>query len=346
MKDHSIMKQAGHQAKRRLMGSTRMKALRNDMQINLEETNKRAAEIRESLLDVNHGISSSLTEILDRQKNSGTIVLKEDTAITKIFSGLKLYMDPRDLAVFPHIALDAIWEHRITDAWLKIVREEDTIADIGANFGYYGALAAQRTNPKKSKILFFEPNPYLIGYINKTLSVNWLHEQSVIENLAISDVAADLTLHLLEDYVGSSSLHSAGQVNKLMGKKMHAKTQEKIKVKAISLDEYCKMNKIDKIDLIKMDIEGFEEQAYRGMRKIVKASPEITMFVEFTAGAYEQPKKFFQTMLEDFGYLYRIEEDGYTSIVDSPSYEELIQDESDWVMFIFSKRANIATRIR
>lgn len=318
--------------------------LLKEININRQETNKRADELQNALLDINHNSQLILQELLQRQKNSGTIVLSEDTSISKIFSGLKIFMDPRDIAVFPHLALDGVWEHRITGAWLKTVRTTDTVIDIGANFGYYGALAAQITDPKASKVILFEPNPHLINYIDSTLSVNWLREQSIIENKAISDNKGTLTLHLLEGYIGSSSLHSAQEVNSLMGKKMVAKTKEKIKVETITLDEYCIKNSIKQVDLIKMDIEGFEERAYKGMRKIVSQSPEVTLFVEFTPGAYKNPKKLFETMLSDFGNIYQIEDDGHMTKITSPVYESLAGDSNDWVMFVFSKRPDIATR--
>lgn len=41
------------------------------------------------------------------------------------------------------------------------------------------------------------------------------------------------------------------------------------KVEAVSLDEYISMKKINKIDLIKIDIEGAELFALRGMKEIL-----------------------------------------------------------------------------
>lgn len=301
-------------------------------------------EIQATQLKINHNHLLILDEMNRRMKNSGTIQLSETEILTKIFSGLKMYLDPRDVAVVPHLALDSIWEHRITAAWLAAVKPNDIVLDVGANFGYFGALAAQLTDKKNSKVVMFEANPHLLPYLKKTLAVNWLNEQSVIENLAVSDKAGTVTLNLLEDYIGSSSIQTAEQLDTYMHGKMYLKTKEKIKVKAVSLDDYCKAHGIGQVDLIKMDIEGYEEVAYQGMRNIVKASPNLTFFIEFTKDGYQDPRGFYNQLLEDFGHVYVISDDGYIRKPKKSTYETIIGDTDDWVMPIFSKNPKLHNR--
>lgn len=314
----------------------------------IEKLDKRVGGVHEEIqttqLKINHNQLIIMDEINRRVKNSGTIQLSETEILTKIFSGLKMYLDPRDIAVVPHLALDAIWEHRITAAWLAAVKPHDVVLDVGANFGYFGALAAQLTDKKRSKVIMFEANPHLLPYLKKTLAVNWLNEQSVIENLAVSDKAGMVTLNLLEDYIGSSSVQTAAQLDTYMHGKMYLKTKEKIKVKAVSLDDYCKMHNINQVNLIKMDIEGYEEVAYQGMRGIVKASPNLTFFIEFTKDGYQNPRDFYNQMLEDFGYVYVISDEGYIQKPKKTDYDTVIGDADDWVMPIFSKNPKLHTR--
>lgn len=279
--------------------------------------------------------------IKQRLPEVSTIVISEKEMITKIFSGLKVYLDPSDLAVAIHIALDGIWEAWITKAWVDVVKPNDVVIDIGANFGYFGALAAQKTNKKNSKVIFFEANPHLIPYINKTLSVNWLNEQSVVENLAVADKAGKVTLNILKGYIGSSSVHSLEHTEAYMHSKMHLEKAEAVKVDAVSIDDYCRANKIKTIDLIKMDIEGFEDKAYEGMRGMVKASPNVTLFIEFTKDSYDNPQKFYQQMLDDFGNVYVINEHGQLEVPKNTDYASIIEVSDDWVMPVFSKNKNL-----
>lgn len=298
--------------------------------------------VHDSQLAINHKHLELLEEVKARVKNSGSLVLSETEVLTKIFSGLKMYLDPRDMAITPHLALDGIWEHRITAAWLSVVKPHDTVLDIGSNNGYYGALAAQLTDKKKSKVVLFEANPGLIPYIRKTLGVNWLNEQSVLEQMAIADDDGEVTLYVLKDYIGSSSVYSPEHIGKYMHDKMYLETQKEIKVPATSIDNYCKKNSIPEVDLIMMDIEGFEDKAYAGMRKTIQSSSSPTLFIEFTKESYEHPEAFYKQMLADFGHVYVMDDEGFITVPPNNDYSAVIGDSDDWVMPIFSKNPKLA----
>lgn len=327
--------------KKRFIAKVRA-ALSRDVLDGLSQTNQQIAHINHTQLSVNHNQLSILSETNQRGKNSGSYVISESEMVAKIFSGVKMYLDPRDLAVVPHLVLDTVWEHRITAAWLSAVGANDTVLDIGANFGYYGVLAAQKTDKKSSSVILFEANPDLIPYINKTLSVNWFNEQTTVENLAVSNKAGKVKLNILRDYLGSSSLQSAKQIDSYMHGKMQAETQKVVSVQAVTIDEYCAKSGIKSVDLIKMDIEGHEDKAYDGMRTTVKNSPNLTLFIEFTKDAYEDPKEFYERMLQDFGNVYSIDEDGRLFAPEDTTYAAIIEPFDDWVMPVFSKRSDLA----
>lgn len=282
-------------------------------------------------------------KLYERAKGSGIIQLSDKEIVTKMFSGAKICLDPKDVSVTPHLALDGIWEEPITLAWLKVLQPKYVVFDIGANFGYYGLLAAQQIDRKNSRVVFFEANPKLIPYINKTLSINWYHEQSSVENFAVADKEGSLDLHILKDFIGSSSIHSAEELNSYMAKRVNFETQEIIKVSATTIDIYCSKNKIKEINLIKMDIEGYEDKAYEGMRQIVKASPNLTLFIEFTKLSYKTPKIFYDLLLSDFGYLYLIDERGNLIEPIKTDYNSVLGGLDDWVMMVFSKNKNLSS---
>ena len=290
----------------------------------------------------------ALSERLDREevarKNSGTFRMSDTEIVAHIFSGIKIYLDPKVISVTPHLSLDHIWEETITNAWLRVIRPGDTIFDLGANFGYFGALAAQYAGTE-AKVVFFEANPHLIPYIEKTLSINWLKQQSVVENLAVSDENGTATLNILKDYIGSSSLHSVGEIEAYMHDKMHVETEETVSVPTVTIDSYCRDHQIREVDLIKMDIEGYEEKAYAGMREVISASPNVTLFVEFTKDGYDNPQRFYEQMLNDFGRVYLIDERGKLVEPSRTDYKSVIGDSDDWVMPVFSKDGKLAERI-
>jgi FkbM family methyltransferase len=301
--------------------------------------------IQHSQLEINHNQLLLLNELDKRTKNSGSIYLSDREMATKLFSGLKLYIDPQDLTLSVHLALDSIWESNVTTAWLQIVKPGDVVVDIGANYGYFGALAAQKIyNSAGSQFIFFEANPYLIPYIRRTLACNWLIDKSIIENNAISDKAGEVSLSVSPYYLGNASLTSQQKHSAYDRYRIHAEELEVKKIKAVSLDSYCAKQNIAQVNLIKMDIEGHEETAYKGMRKIIQASPDVSLLVEFTKESYKQPEKLYEQMLSDFGHVYVIEPDGRITKPRNTSYTKIINNKDGWVMPIFSKNANLANK--
>jgi FkbM family methyltransferase len=57
---------------------------------------------------------------------------------------------------------------------------------------------------------------------------------------------------------------------------------EPIRVPVRSLDAYCRENRIARIDAVKIDVEGDEVSALRGMRDILTRTPPAWMFIEFS----------------------------------------------------------------
>lgn len=319
--------------------------------ISMEVHKKVSAELDRRLTDLKNDLektqqeTNSLTRefiIEQRQRDDlrgGILQVTEREIATRIFNDLIMYLDPRDISITPHIALEGIWERWVTMAWITLLDKRDaTVLDIGANNGYYGMLAASKLDRKKAHVILFEPNPHLIPYIHKTLSVNWLNENTTVEPLAVSDVDGKAKLNILQDYIGSSSMQSLEELNATMGHKMQIDAEEIVEVETVTIDTYCERNGVADVDLAIMDIEGFEDKAYKGMQRTVKKSSNMSLFIEFTPGGYEKPKQFYNQMVKDFGKVYTLSPKGEFVKPTDNSYEHVVGDSPDYVMLVFSKR--------
>lgn len=316
---------------------TVIKKLRNDQ-------SARLIAIEQSISSLADTIGKLQDQLHAQQLNNPFVRsyrLSDDEIIVKIFSGAKMHLDPKDTAITPHMVLDGIWESDVTYAWLSVAKKGDTVLDIGANFGYFGILAAQQTQ-KNCRVVHFEANPNLITYINNSVRENALEMSTKVENIAISSSKKEVTLRVMKDNLASSSLHSKERMQKNNKGFKEITIAETIKVQSTTIDDYCKENGIGSIDLIKMDIEGYEEEAYQGMREMVGKSPSLSLFIEFTHEAYKNPKKFYEQMLSDFGNVYSISGSGKITMPADTSYEAIIDISSGWTMPIFSKNPNLA----
>jgi FkbM family methyltransferase len=337
---------------KKMLTRTRDKFLANIAK-SIEELDKKATALKDGQatlaaqqLDLQNLQRESSSQIQRKYTGSTLYQISPEEVLVKTFSGAKIVLDPKDISVTPHLALDGVWEQDVTIAWLRALATTDTVLDIGANFGYYGLLAAQQTHAQKAKVVFFEANPKLIPYITKTLSVNNYYEHSNIENLAVAEKEGIVTLTVLKDYIGSSSLHSIKHLSAYVGEKIHLEASEIVKVPATTIDDYCKQHKIPMVDLIKMDIEGYEDKAYQGMRKTIKTSPRVTMFVEFTKDSYDDPRTFYKQLQEDFDTVYTIAPNGALVKPPATDYDNLIGKLDDWIMLVFTKNPRLAKDVQ
>lgn len=90
-------------------------------------------------------------------------------------------------------------------------------------------------------------------------------------------------------------------------------TSEHEEIEAITLDYFVESNHINKIDLIKIDVEGFEMNVLRGMASLLKIlKPDLLIEINSNTLAEQNinPKSVFQ-YLYDLGYSsYYIEKEG------------------------------------
>ncbi len=287
---------------------------------------------------------SAIQEQQTRFNNLQIIAVSESETIAKLLNGLKIYLDPRDISVAPHLALDGIWEPHITAAWMSVLEEGDTVIDIGANFGYYGLIAAHQYSRAKSKIIFLEANPDFIPYIKKSLEANFHLDRFQVENLAVAETEGTVILNILKGYTGSSSIYPIAHIDRYMHGKMRLELDKKVRVQSTSIDSYCLSHDIGEVNLIKMDIEGYEDRAYQGMRQTVLRNSKISLFVEFTAQSYDKPQDFYRQMLKDFGNVYLLTEEGHILKPRNTAYEKVVDKPEDWIMLVFSKNAKLASR--
>ena len=314
----------------------------------IKRTLKRSADVllggarranRQAIEDT--GLLRKLDEVLfhvNHVKNGVTIKTGEFEALTRLFTGQKIYLDTRDISVAPHLMLDGHWEPEITTVFRKHIQPDSVVMDIGANFGYFGLVAGTELDHSRGQLHFFEANPELTPYIFKTLSVNGLLPVSQIVTKAVSDRPGDIELTILDDFWGSSGVHiNEDHIKNVAGRAIGVR--QKIKVPMTTIDDYIKEQKIKAVDVIKMDIEGHEETAYRGMQKTIKKSPRLKMFIEFTDDAYKDSKKFFTHMLEDFGHIYAIDQTKNGALTEVKTYAALKKAMSDkWIMLLASKQ--------
>ncbi len=148
-------------------------------------------------------------------------------------------------------------EHRLI--LNRVLRDGMTIFDIGANIGYY-VLMERRLVGAAGKIVACEPSPANVELLNNNLALNSCSNVEVLP-IAVSDRAATKTF-FLSDLSNLGTFHPAGAArNALNGRK--------VEVEAKTIPQI--MEDHGRPDLIRMDIEGHEVEAFNGMLEAIEA---------------------------------------------------------------------------
>ncbi|CAN5810367.1 hypothetical protein BH23PLA1_BH23PLA1_01550 [soil metagenome] len=135
------------------------------------------------------------------------------------------------------------------------------VVDAGANIGQYSLIAGLRVGPT-GRVHAFEPVPANFDRLNAHVERNGLSGIVRPNRLALWDAEADLTMHLdAEDRDDNATDYTLGQGH---AEAADAASADVVSCRTVRLDDYARAEGLERLDVIKMDIEGAELGALQG----------------------------------------------------------------------------------
>lgn len=180
----------------------------------------------------------------------------------------------------------------------KIAKKRPIVIDIGANVGDYTKLVLSFR--PDAEIHAFEPHP--VTY-KKLIASSDIKSVSA-SNLAIGKSKDILTLY---DY-SEKDASSHASLYKDVIEQVHKSKSVSHSVEVVTLDDYCKENKIEEIDLLKIDTEGNELNCLLGAKSLLKNNSIKAIQFEFTQINIISKTTFkdFFDLLSNNYYIYRL----------------------------------------
>jgi FkbM family methyltransferase len=151
----------------------------------------------------------------------------------------------------------------------RLLQPGDVFFDIGANVGFYSLIGAGAVGAT-GRVHAFEPMPRNADKLRGAIALNAL-THIVVNQAAVGDAPGTLTLHFPDDKDENSGWATVV---------VDGKKPNQIDVPMITVDEYVEAQKIARVKLIKMDIEGAEPLALAGMRGLLARANAPDMLVE------------------------------------------------------------------
>lgn len=173
------------------------------------------------------------------------------------------------------------WEDESRNFFELLSCESQVVLDIGAYTGIYSLIALLSNS--SSKVIAFEPNPKVAQVLRHNISINGFLERCEIYEKAVSDRSSIEFLYRDRLQTGTS-MHTLRPGGTLIGE-----------VESLTLDDLLPTLKVD---LIKMDIEGWEHTALAGARKMIKRSKPNILVEALDPDARERLVRYFS----DFRY--------------------------------------------
>jgi FkbM family methyltransferase len=167
-----------------------------------------------------------------------------------VLDGFSLFVRADDRDIGRNIDATHIYEPHVTRAVRELLRSGDVFVDVGANIGFFTNLAAHLVGAG-GFVLAIEPMDKNVQLILRSL------ERNGFANVRVLACAAS-------DHDGRVAMRTDPGTSNGQAVATSAAGQRTLYAQTLRLDDVAR--DLAKIDLVKLDIEGFELLAWRGFR--------------------------------------------------------------------------------
>ncbi len=203
--------------------------------------------------------------------------LGNGTLLCQVLGGLKLFVIGDDVGFSPHMIFEGYWEFWLTRHFAEVIRPGDTVLDIGANLGYYTLLAGDLVG-SGGQVVAIEPNPDVFRRLSASIAVNGFAPRTSARNVAIAG----------PDETGKRAFFvptGEPKNGRFIGSRedpdhlAHYGVISEVAVGGIDPDGF------DRVDFIKIDVEGAELAALEHLRPVLeKFRPKVVCEINFQRG--------------------------------------------------------------
>jgi FkbM family methyltransferase len=189
-------------------------------------------------------------------------------------TGCRMELDPRQW-ITKNWYVRADYETGLIAVLRRFLRPGMVCMDIGANAGLFTLFMATRVG-RAGMAYAFEPTAATFQWLQRNVALNALCNV-VAENVAVTEQTGTVELH-----VGPPDLCVYNSIADVVHPGAKGGQFARVMVPATSIDDYCAVHGIGRVDCVKIDVEGAELQVLRGMRRVAEQNRHIVFLIEFS----------------------------------------------------------------
>lgn len=206
---------------------------------------------------VDHFLSTPEFRAVQAQRNAPRLVQVAD---------FQIYVRANDNFIGATIERWQSYEPHVSRVLSGLLSRGKTFVDVGANIGFFSLLAAERVG-RAGRVLSFEPNPDNCDLLRMSATANGFEDIIAIHNVAVAERKGQLQFT-------APAIDSNGRV--VNTAEAASGNVETFTVEAVTLDDA--LADVGRVDVIKMDVEGSEARAWRGMQEVVRRHKPVITF--------------------------------------------------------------------
>lgn len=232
----------------------------------------------------------------------------------RILGQFDLVLNPSDPVLSAAVTF-GVYEPFEQNVFKEMCRPGMKVLDIGANVGLYTGIAASQVG-RDGLVIAIEPHPESFKYLVLMCERNGFQNVRPF-NVAAGDTNKTIELFLTDENKADSRIYDA------TGKRKRIPTQ------MVVIDDLLREQQIERVDLIKMDIQGAEGLALRGLRQTLQKPGSLIVFSEFWPWGLQQtevnPLDVLKTF-QEFGFSASIIQEEKRQVTKVESLDSLINN--------------------
>ena len=237
--------------------------------------------------------------------------LGDGRALSYLRSGTPMYVYTADRSISPWLISQGVWETFVDDVMMDLCTPGMCVCDVGANQGYYTLQFAGRVG-ETGRVISFEPNPAMFSLMRDSVELNGFQSRVELHNAAAGAQNGELALSYDPLYPGGGNLFDRSSDD--------ARALRLVKV--VRIDDIVGQDL--KFDIIKVDVEGWEPQVFRGMGQALRRSGDAAIFTEISWSQWSRagpPDEILRQIAGERDCIFIIHHDGTLEQVDPQDLE-------------------------